>query len=66
MATSFPELITSVSSALEGLPNMAAGNLFGSSMFNMFLLAIADIMAPHQRILRRVATAVPAAVMLFR
>ena len=56
MATSLPELITSISAISQNLPNLAAGNLFGSSMFNMFLLAIADIMAPHQRIMRRVAT----------
>lgn len=56
MATSLPELITSISAISQNLPNLAAGNLFGSSMFNMFLLAIADIMAPHQRIMRRIAT----------
>jgi cation:H+ antiporter len=56
MATSLPEIITSVSAVFQDLPNLAAGDPFGSSMFNMFLLAIADFLVPHQRILRRVGT----------
>jgi cation:H+ antiporter len=54
-ATSLPELITALSSVRIGLPNLAAGNFFGSSMFNMFLLAVLDALTPNARILRRVA-----------
>jgi cation:H+ antiporter len=35
-ATSLPELLTTISSVNQGVPNLAAGNLFGSNMFNMF------------------------------
>src|SRR3972149_6447591 len=39
-ATSLPELVTAVSSIQQSVPNLAAGNFFGSNMFNMFLLAV--------------------------
>jgi cation:H+ antiporter len=39
----------------QGVPNLAAGNLFGSNMFNMFLLAILDLLFRQDRILRKVA-----------
>ncbi len=51
-ATSLPEVLTSISSLRLGLPNMAAGNLLGSNMFNMFLLALLDLVFYKQRILR--------------
>lgn len=54
-ATSLPELLTSVSSLNQNSPNLAAGNLLGSNLFNMFLLAIIDIAHRNQRILRRAA-----------
>ena len=41
-ATSLPELITTISAIQSGVPNLAAGNLFGSNMFNMFAIGIAD------------------------
>ena len=37
------------------MPNLAAGNLLGSNMFNMFLLAILDLLHRKQRILRNAA-----------
>ena len=41
-ATSLPEVATDVSAALEGAPDLAVGDLFGSSMANMAILAIID------------------------
>lgn len=54
-ATSLPELITAFNSLRQNVPNLTAGDLFGSSMFNMFLLAVLDIFNQQARILRRVA-----------
>jgi cation:H+ antiporter len=54
-ATSLPEIITSISSFRAGVPNLAAGNFFGSNMANMFLLAIADLGNLREPLLSRVA-----------
>jgi cation:H+ antiporter len=54
-ATSLPELVTAISSIQQTVPNLAAGNFFGSNMFNMFLLAVLDMLFFQARILRRVA-----------
>ncbi len=54
-ATSLPEVVTAFSSLRQGVPNLAAGNFFGSNMINMFLLAILDILNQQARILRKVA-----------
>jgi len=54
-ATSMPELLTTINSLSQGVPNLAVGNLFGSSMFNIFLLAVLDIVFWRTRVLRRVA-----------
>lgn len=54
-ATSLPELLTGISSLNQGVPNLAAGNLLGSNMFNMFVLAVLDVSFRQARILRRVA-----------
>jgi cation:H+ antiporter len=52
-ATSLPEVLTTISALAEGEPNLAAGNLFGSNMFNMLLLAVLDVLHQNQRILRK-------------
>jgi len=54
-ATSLPEVLTTISSLSQGEPNLAAGNLFGSNLFNMFLLAIIDLLHRNERILRKAA-----------
>ncbi len=54
-ATSLPELLTSVSSIRQNVPNLAAGNLFGSNMFNIFLLGVLDMATRRVRLLRQVA-----------
>jgi cation:H+ antiporter len=51
-ATSLPELLTSIVAMREGLPNLAAGNLLGSNMMNMFLLVVLDLIFFRRRILR--------------
>ena len=54
-ATSLPELLTMINSFRVQAPDLAAGNMFGSNMFNMFLLAVLDLLNQQARILRRVA-----------
>ena len=54
-ATSLPEVLTTLSSISQNVPNLAAGNLFGSNMFNMVMLAILDLAGRQQRILRNAA-----------
>lgn len=41
--TSLPELITSTSTTLIGNPQMAISNIFGSNLFNIFIIFILDI-----------------------
>jgi cation:H+ antiporter len=44
--TSLPELITGLSSvALFNLPNIAMGDVLGSSMFNILIIALLDVMS---------------------
>lgn len=54
-ATSLPEVLTTISSISQGVPNLAAGNLLGSNMFNMVLLAMIDLVGQQERILRKAA-----------
>lgn len=54
-ATSLPEVLTTISSLSQGVPNLAAGNLLGSNMFNMLMLALIDVAGQQQRILRKAA-----------
>ncbi len=54
-ATSLPEMLTMINSFRVDEPGLAAGNMFGSNMFNMFLLAVLDLLNQQARILRRVA-----------
>ncbi|MCA9920844.1 MAG: sodium:calcium antiporter [Anaerolineales bacterium] len=54
-ATSLPELIASISSFQSGVPNLAAGNFFGSNMVNVLLLAIVDLINYQVPLLRRIA-----------
>lgn len=43
ISTSFPELAVSIAALRIGAVDMAVGNIFGSNLFNMFILAIEDI-----------------------
>jgi len=54
-ATALPEFFTTCSSiVIEDAPNLAAGNVLGSIMFNLFIIAILDIVQGHGPILRKV------------
>lgn len=52
-ATSLPEVLTTITACLQGEPNLAAGNLFGSNAINIVILAILDMMHSHRRLTRR-------------
>lgn len=54
-ATSLPELTTDASAILQGNTDLAVGDLFGSSMANMLILALADLLTRRTRLLTRVA-----------
>ncbi len=54
-ATSLPELTTDVSAVWQGAPDLAVGDLFGSSMANMLILAVIDLLTRQTRVLTRVA-----------
>lgn len=41
--TSLPELITSTASTIIGEPEMAVSNIFGSNLFNVFIIFILDV-----------------------
>lgn len=43
-ATSLPELLVDLSAIRKGMPNLAVGDLLGSSLFNLLILAIADLL----------------------
>jgi cation:H+ antiporter len=53
-ATSLPELSTDVAAVRLGAPDLAAGDLFGSSMANMLILAIVSLV-PGAELFRRAA-----------
>jgi cation:H+ antiporter len=52
LATSLPELLTAGISVRLGAPSMAAGDLFGSNMANMLILAIINLL-PGAALFRR-------------
>ena len=54
-ATSLPEIVTNVASIMQGLPELAAGDLLGSCIFNMLIIALLDILNQRAHVLRRVA-----------
>jgi cation:H+ antiporter len=54
-ATSLPELLTAINSIRQGAPSLSGGDFFGSSMFNMLMLAILDLLHQQKRVLRQVA-----------
>ncbi len=53
-ATSLPELATGVSAVVVfNAPDLAAGGIFGSCLFNLFLLALLDIFSGPEPLLKR-------------
>jgi cation:H+ antiporter len=53
-ATSLPELATDVSAVRLDAADLAAGDLFGSSMANMLILALIELVAPRRKVFRTV------------
>ncbi len=51
-ATSLPELTTDIAAVRLGAPDLAVGDLFGSTMANMLILAMLDLWPPRRQILR--------------
>lgn len=54
-ATSLPELTVDIFAVRQGHESLAVGDLFGSSMTNMLILAVADLATTHRALLTRVA-----------
>ncbi|GKW47505.1 MULTISPECIES: sodium:calcium antiporter [unclassified Planococcus (in: firmicutes)] len=52
-ATSLPEVSTSFSAAAIGNADIAVGNMIGSNLFNLFILASFDFLLRRRRILER-------------
>lgn len=48
-ATSLPELLTDINAALLDVPDIGAGDLLGSSMANMAILAAVNLLFLHKR-----------------
>lgn len=51
-ATSLPELTTGIAAVRLDATNLAAGELFGSSMANMLILAVVDLLARRREVIR--------------
>lgn len=54
--TSLPELITSISSSVIGEPGLVFGNILGSNLFNMFILAVVDIIFINRMFMNKIKT----------
>jgi cation:H+ antiporter len=48
-ATSLPELLVDLSAIRNGMPDLAVGDLFGSSLMNLLILALADLLHRNPR-----------------
>lgn len=55
IATSLPELTTDIAAVRLGEPDLAAGDLFGSSMANMLILAIIGLIPRGEELFRKAA-----------
>lgn len=56
-ATSLPEIATDVAAVRHGNSALAIGDLFGSSMANMLILAVADLFTRNTRIMATISAA---------
>lgn len=54
-ATSLPELVTDIAAVRLESADLAAGDLFGSSLANVFILALVDRMYPRKQVLIQAA-----------
>jgi cation:H+ antiporter len=55
IATSLPEVTTTISAARRGLFDMAIGNIFGANMLNVLIVPICDIFTPETNFLSAVS-----------
>lgn len=55
LATTLPELVSSITVVLRGAPGMAVGGILGSIVFNLFILALVDLVGADS-IYRRVSS----------
>jgi cation:H+ antiporter len=55
LATSMPELVTSWRAAVIGAPDLSVGNVFGSNMFNISIIALINLAQRRGSILTRVS-----------
>lgn len=55
LVTSLPEITTAASAGSLGFPNLSAGDLFGSGIFNLAILAFADTLHRQKRLLQSIA-----------
>lgn len=53
LATSLPEISTDIAAVRLGAPDLAAGDLFGSSMANMLILALVSLVPAGAEVFRR-------------
>jgi cation:H+ antiporter len=53
-ATSLPEVLTDVNAALFDAPDIGVGDLFGSTLANMLILAVLDLVFAGRRVLHSV------------
>ena len=53
VATSLPEITTDVAAIRIGAPDLAAGDLFGSSMANMLILAVVSLLPAGTELFRK-------------
>jgi len=54
-ATSLPEIFTTMSAGWIDAPDLAAGNLFGAGMSNMFTLGLIDLLHRQKRVWQQAA-----------
>jgi cation:H+ antiporter len=54
-STSLPELVTDINAAVLGAVDIGVGDLFGSTLANMLVLAVLDLVYARRRILHQVA-----------
>ena len=54
-STSLPEIVTDVNAVTLGVPDIGVGDLMGSTLANMLILALLDLVYAKQRLLQSVA-----------
>jgi len=54
-STSLPEITTDVNAAVLGVPDIGVGDLMGSTLANMLILALLDLVYAKRQILQKVA-----------